>query len=179
VSEQETVAVLPAAARDDFREPLGPVHGDVASLLAGVSGPVVAIGDVVTYHLARAGRTPDLAVVDRRTEREAVDPEVAAVLDDFDPDAVVPNEAGTLSAELVAALVAGLEAADSRVVLVEGEEDLAALPAVLAAPDGAAVVYGQPGEGMVRVDVTPERRERVRSLVEKLDTEARFWDLLG
>lgn len=179
MSEQETVAVLPAAARDAFKDPLGPVYGDVESLLAGVSGPVVAIGDVVTYHLVRAGRSPDVAVVDRRTEREAVDPEVAAVLDGFDPDAVVPNEPGTLSAELLAALVEGVAAAEPTVVLVEGEEDLAALPAVLAAPDGAAVVYGQPGEGMVRVDVTPERRERVRSLVEKLDTEERFWDLLA
>jgi uncharacterized protein (UPF0218 family) len=178
VSDQETVAVLPATAREAFREPLGPVYGDVEPVLEGATGPVVAIGDVVTYHLVEAGRIPDVAAVDRRTERAAVDPDVAAVLDGFDPDAVVPNEAGTLSAELVAALVEALAAPDPWLLLVEGEEDLAALPAVLAAPDGAVVVYGQPGEGMVRVDVTPERRERVRSLVGKLDTEERFWKLL-
>jgi len=37
------------------------------------------------------------------------------------------------------------------------------------APDGASVVYGQPGEGMVRVAVTPESRTEARELFEALD----------
>ncbi|OYR53195.1 hypothetical protein DJ71_27805, partial [Halorubrum sp. E3] len=46
---------------------------------------------------------------------------------------------------------------------------LATLPSIRAAPDGASVVYGQPGEGMVRVAVTPETRENARELFEALD----------
>jgi hypothetical protein len=65
-------------------------------------------------------------------------------------------------------------------VEVTGEEDLAALPAMLAAPLGSTVVYGQPGEGMVRVAVTPEARRRARELFEGLtgDTAAAY-DALG
>ena len=38
-------------------------------------------------------------------------------------------------------------------IVVEGEEDLATLPAILYAPPGSVVVYGQPDEGSVLVKV--------------------------
>ena len=175
--DQQTVAILPPSARDAFKEPLGPVFEDVAPLLADHDGPVIAVGDMVTYHLLCADHQPTVAVLDGRSEREAVSPDVSAALDGLVPDSVVPNAPGTLSAELVAALV-GAARGDGGVIVVEGEEDLAVLPAVLAAPEGSLVVYGQPGEGMVRVEVTPAARERARTLFEKLDTEARLWSLL-
>ncbi len=178
---QETVATLPPSARDAFKEPMGPVFTEVSELLDGADGPVIAVGDVVTFHLLRADRAPDVALVDGRTEREAVDPDVAAALDEFPPDSVVPNDPGTLSAELVGALVSAVRAAaggERTVISVEGEEDLATLPAVLAAPEGALVVYGQPGEGMVRVAVDAHARDRVRGLLAKLDTEERLDALL-
>jgi uncharacterized protein (UPF0218 family) len=45
------------------------------------------------------------------------------------------------------------------VIFVDGEEDLAVIPLVLAAPSGAAVLYGQPGEGVVLriVDASAKR----------------------
>jgi uncharacterized protein (UPF0218 family) len=52
---------------------------------------------------------------------------------------------------------------------VDGEEDLATLPAVVAAPDGASVVYGQPDEGMVLVEVTPETRAEMRELLGRFE----------
>ena len=33
--------------------------------------------------------------------------------------------------------------------MVDGEEDLAVIPLVIAAPDGAIVLYGQPHQGVV------------------------------
>jgi len=55
------------------------------------------------------------------------------------------------------------------VLVVDGEEDLAVLPAIVAAPAGASVVYGQPDEGMVHVVVTDETRAHVRELLERMD----------
>jgi uncharacterized protein (UPF0218 family) len=54
------------------------------------------------------------------------------------------------------------------VLHVEGEEDLAAVPAVIVAPAGASVVYGQPGEGMVLVDAD-EVRDEARDLLRRMD----------
>jgi uncharacterized protein (UPF0218 family) len=141
----------------------------------------VAVGDVVTYHLLGAGVTPDVAVVDGRTERESVGDAVARRLADLRVTHRVENEAGTLSAPLVEALVEGLadDGAPQTTIEVAGEEDLATLPAVVAAPEGATVVYGQPGEGMVAVRVDAASRERARSLLDRFDTDPHLYSLLG
>ncbi len=63
-------------------------------------------------------------------------------------------------------------------MLVDGEEDLA-LPAIVAAPEGASVVYGQPDEGMVHVRVTAEAKAEMRTLLDRFDGDTeRFWRLL-
>jgi len=173
-----TVARLPDDLRSELREPLGPVFTDADDLLADAGSPLIAVGDVVTYHLAQAGRPPDVAVVDGRTEREAVDEEIREGLPDLDQRVEVANEPATLSADLVGALVDAVRSGDRTLVEVDGEEDLAALPAIVAAPDGATVVYGQPGEGMVRAAVTPEVRAEVRALLERMETTDRLWRLL-
>ncbi|GGM57757.1 uncharacterized protein (UPF0218 family) [Halarchaeum rubridurum] len=173
-----TVASLPKSARASFKEPLGPVFTDAHELLADAGDPIIAVGDVVNSHLGRAGVTPHVAVVDGKTERERV---ADAVLDDIPetPRSVaVASEPGTLSAELIEALRDAIAAAEPTRIDVTGEEDLATVPAVLLAPADASIVYGQPGEGMVRANVTTGLRERVRELAEELETEAAFWDLV-
>jgi uncharacterized protein (UPF0218 family) len=158
--------VLPESARAELKEPMGTVYTDAEALLADAGDPVFAVGDVVTAHLVRAGRRPDLAVVDERTERAAVADDVAADLPAA--DVTVANPAATLTGDLLSALADAAAAEEPRTVMVDGEEDLAALPAILLAPDGAAVVYGQPGEGMVLVTVDDAARERTRDLFDLL-----------
>ena len=146
---------------------MGAVYTDVDELLADAGSPLIAVGDVVTAHLERAGRQPDVAVVDERTEREAVSEEVAAAL--REPDVVVANPAAALSRELLDALGDAIRSETPTTILVDGEEDLATVPVLLAAPEGASVVYGQPGEGMVLVTVDDAVRERTRDLWFVLD----------
>ena len=164
------VARLPEGLRDDLKRPMGPVFTDAERLLAAAGEPLVAVGDVVTAHLVGAGRPPDLAVVDERTEREPVDAEVAAASPD--PDGTVENPAATLTSALVEAMAAGLASGAPYTLLVDGEEDLAALPAVLLVPEGGAVVYGQPGAGMVLVGVDAEAKAGVRGLLERFEGES-------
>ena len=166
-----TLLRLPDDLRSAFKEPLGPVYVDAEPLLADAGDPLVAVGDVVTYHLRVAGRDPDVAVIDGKTERKAVTDEIAAVLDG-DDGIEVANEPATLSADLLDALRAALDAARPAVIHVTGEEDLATLPAIVAAPEGASVVYGQPGEGMVLVAVTSEAKAEARRLLERMDGDS-------
>jgi uncharacterized protein (UPF0218 family) len=70
---------------------------------------------------------------------------------------------------LLDALVAGLDESGTTLIVVNGEEDLATLPAVLAVPDGASVVYGQPDEGMVLVTADNAAKARARQLIEGMD----------
>ena len=50
-------------------------------------------------------------------------------------------------------------------VVVDGEEDLLTLVAVLYAPEGSFVVYGQPYQGIIVVKVTPEKKAEAKALL--------------
>ena len=53
-------------------------------------------------------------------------------------------------------------------IVVDGEEDLLALVALLHAPLNALVVYGQPYEGIVAVKVTKRKRQEARRIMEAM-----------
>jgi uncharacterized protein (UPF0218 family) len=53
-------------------------------------------------------------------------------------------------------------------IVVEGEEDLMGFPAVLLAPDDAAVLYGQPDVGIVWIPVNDENKKIARDLLNQM-----------
>lgn len=178
--EADVVVRLQPSLRDAFKTPLGPIYTDTESLVADAGRPLVAVGDVVTAHLLRAGHRPAVAVVDGRTERGETDEWVTETLPPAAERTHVVNPPGALAAETLTALREAIDRADGTTIGVEGEEDLVALPAILAAPAGATVVYGQPGEGMVAVAVTPDATSEARRLLERMDGDsARALSLLG
>jgi len=176
----EILLELQPALRPELKAPMGALYTEPAALLADAGDPLVAVGDVVTYHLLEAGRVPDLALIDERTQRSAVDEAVADAITGFDRTVAVENPAGTLTRGLLDALCDGLDSDATTLVDVTGEEDLAALPAVLAVPETASVVYGQPDEGMVLVTPDGEIRTRVRDLLDRMDGDtATVFDVIG
>jgi len=173
----EVLVELPTDLRHELKDPFGPIYVDPGTLLAAVDGPLVAVGDIVTYHLLKANRTPDVAIVDGKTKREAVEDRIREGIEGFDIRVTVVNPAATLTAELLCELRVALESEGTTVIVVEeGEEDLAAVPAIVAAPEGSAVVYGQPDEGMVLATVDGDLSARMRDLLEGMDgdTNAAF-----
>ncbi|RQG96681.1 DUF359 domain-containing protein [Natrarchaeobius chitinivorans] len=149
---------------------MGPVETAADVLLESVDGPLIAVGDVVTDHLLRAGRKPDVALVDERTKRREVDEEIKARVA-AEPDLEAVNPPAEISADAVRTLLEALALEEPTTVLVDGEEDLLALPAIVAAPTGASVVYGQPDEGMVHVRATEATKAEMRALLERFDGE--------
>jgi uncharacterized protein (UPF0218 family) len=200
----EAVLTLPDELREAFKEPFGPVFTDAGALLEAIEkpGPIVAVGDVVTYHLVEAGRRPDVAVLDGYTERTPVAEGIEAGTDTdaYDTHIRVENPAAVLTAGILDVLAAALanaraegvdradegvepegggQGGETTVIDVNGEEDLVTVPAIVAAPESASVVYGQPGEGMVRVPVEEDIRRRARELLERMDGDhERAWELL-
>ena len=180
-THEEPLLSLPPSLRDALKDPFGPIETDADNLLERSSPPIITVGDVVTYHVTRAGRPPDVAVVDGYTERQEVAAEIRETVTEpaHGRTLEVTNPPAVLTEALVRALCEALECEDPTTILVDGEEDLATLPAIVAAPTGASVVYGQPGEGMVLVTVTDELRAEVRGLLERFDGESEWlWELL-
>ena len=83
----------------------------------------------------------------------------------------VQNPAGYVTKPLVQAIDKAikqiLKKPKTRIVQVDGEEDLAGLPAILLAPLGARVYYGQPGEGVVEVVVSEKKKRELVEMIEK------------
>ncbi len=175
------IVSLPDSLRGELKAPAGPVYTEAKALLADAGSPLIAVGDVVTYHLLGAGVTPDVALVDEQTERATVDPEISARIGNasFDHETSVTNPAAVVTEELLVAFREAIESEGTTLLSVDGEEDLAALPAVVFAPDGASVVYGQPGEGMVLVTVTDESRAKMRDIISRMDGDPERLFALG
>jgi len=53
-------------------------------------------------------------------------------------------------------------------IVIEGEEDIVALPFLIFAPVGWVVCYGQPNEGLVIVKITEESKKRAESIFNKV-----------
>ncbi len=83
--------------------------------------------------------------------------------------ATVPNPAGHITPDFVQVFIQELQlyaaGQSSRIIKVEGEEDLAAVVAVLLLPLGSTIYYGQPHQGMVEVLVTEAIKERFYSIL--------------
>jgi uncharacterized protein (UPF0218 family) len=149
---------LPEEHRKLFQEPFGELHRDIDEVIPKIADSIVyAVGDVVTHNLQKRGITPAIAVVDGYTMRLP-----CRRVPVFRGECIrVKNPAGTLTDELIRALDHAIRYPPVTVI-VDGEEDLAVIPLVIAAPDGAVVLYGQPHKGVVLRIVNHQARETAR-----------------
>ncbi len=155
---------LPEHLRERLKKPLGrvfPSMGEAVGYLRTLRPKrIVTVGDRVTLTLLEEGIRPDVCVVDLKTLRSPLAGEERKRLEGLDlPERRVVNPPATLSDELWEAF----DLPPPLKIVVEGEEDLATLVAVMKSPPGTVVLYGQPKEGVVVVEV-----ERVRREVEEL-----------
>lgn len=151
---------LPDQHRGQFKDPFGSLHRTMDEVIPLLKGRLVcSVGDVVTTSLLNRGITPDIAIIDGQTMRSPCPktPLLPA------PRYRVPNPPGTITGDLLDAISKAVGSPPA-LIFVDGEEDLAVIPLVIELPDGAAVLYGQPDEGVVLRIVDDEARTKARRL---------------
>jgi len=171
--------LLPDELRSSLKEPLGRLYkGNGLECITAMekellfAKKVVAIGDMTAFYLLKASIVPDLLVVDNKTKRMPVSDHIIKMLDHESYKTVrVKNPAATVSKDLIDLIQDSLNSDEHVKIVVEGEEDLATLPAILCAPMGSVVVYGQPNEGSVLVNVTPERKLYIEEFMKRMIVE--------
>ena len=127
---------------------------------------LTTVGDVVSRETLAEGIQVGLRIVDQMTLRKAISPvEIKA-----ERTYRVKNPAGVVTKEAWDAIREAMKDREA-LILVDGEEDLLAIPAVLESPDNALVVYGQPSEGLVIVTASPEKKSEVRKIVNRMTEE--------
>ncbi|WP_226039207.1 GTP-dependent dephospho-CoA kinase family protein [Natrinema sp. DC36] len=140
--------------------------------------PLIAVGDVVSYRLLEAGHRPDIALVDGRIKRSAADEGIREAVTEGS-SIEVRNPPAELAAPAVRTLRRAFTVNEPTTILVDGEGDLVALPAIVAASSGESVVYGRSDEGMIHVKVTDDHRTEMRDLLERFEGNTeRFWEIL-
>jgi GTP-dependent dephospho-CoA kinase len=155
---------LPEQLRPVLGKPLGALF--TASELKGErfgdlirdSRFVISVGDRVTETLGSLGRTPDVQVVDGKENRKGREPPDVP----FARLIKVSNPPGTLTDEAIEGVRRAFEGMKPVRILVDGEEDLMAIPVIALAPVSAVVFYGQPGEGIVAVRSDAKSKSRNR-----------------
>ncbi|AIY89960.1 GTP-dependent dephospho-CoA kinase family protein [Geoglobus acetivorans] len=132
-----------------------------------------AIGDLVTLFSFQAGFLPDLAVVDFKTERKELEDVVTAEIMGFMQKEgyevlEVTNPQGHISEELVEALKHGIEKGRT-CIIVDGEEDMAALPLSVLLPENSVIIYGVPSRGIAAYVVSGEDKILISKMVEEME----------
>lgn len=125
---------------------------------------VLSVGDYVTSNILKIGICVDVCIIDGRVMRKAVDSlnlKTNKVIN-------VRNPPGTITNKAWEAVCQASKADETIAILVDGEEDLLALPAIICAPLGSLVVYGQPHKGIVLVRVNERKKLCAKTILREM-----------
>ncbi len=125
---------------------------------------IISVGDTVSENMTKHGISLQVSIVDNKVMRDPIQP----IAVNADQTLHLENPPGTLTEEAWTVTKKALNGKARTKVLVDGEEDLLTLVAVLSAPENSLVVYGQPHEGVVVVKVKDETRKKIRRIVDAM-----------
>lgn len=166
--DREGKLILPDILRKTLTKPIGTLIPDQAPVP--VSSAVrysISVGDTTTAALLSKGIIPTLAVIDFQARRQEFDWE-RGQWDALTLHRHIMNFTsgpGFINKQVMMAMERWAEQPEPTLFVINGEEDLLVLPAILYAPIGSMVYYGQPEKGIVQVPVTSDMKKHVQTLL--------------
>ena len=170
---------LPHHLRDFLRKPLGQIiegEDQFASFTAQKTSQIIkhqkpfmiiSVGDIVSNSLQKAKVKLDIIIIDYRSRRKDLSYKPKTNIN------YILNPPGTIQKEAVnnikTALDCMLKNKTSQKIVIKGEEDLLALPAIMFAPLESIVVYGQKDFGIVIVKVTEHMKLKVAGIIQQFE----------
>ncbi len=167
---------LPFAVRRDFSKPRGIVKsGDFTGLLRRNAPSIVCVGDVVSTYCTNLNINNKLIIIiDSKTKRkysikkENIIKNNYKIYKTFNP----PGFINSCSYNLLCKIIK-YEKHTRIAIIVDGEEDLLALPSIACSPPGGIVVYGVPNVGAAIINVSrftlADAQTRLLSLIPTLE----------
>jgi pantetheine-phosphate adenylyltransferase len=185
--------IFSESLREELRKPLGRVFKTTQQIIAGVihKSPkptmIIAVGDIIVNSLLEKGIDPDVKIIDFRTRRQPI--KTTGPVSSFLPPVLaskntprlhaagipplstpVVNRQGTINlktAEIIRKKIkSALYKKTKSLIVINGEEDLLVLPAILFAPLNSVVIYGHWQYGIISVDVTEKMKEKVKTILD-------------
>lgn len=167
--------ILTDAQRANFKRPLGELvtgtpeecNGALKDTIAREKPKlVVLVGDTVSRNSVQFGIMPDVIVIDNKEKRREAVQFTYSGRHSFK----ATNPAGTIDTNAWKIVDEAVRKGNS-LVLVEGEEDLLALAAIMFSPTGSLIVYGQPDQGIVLVRVSEEKKREIEQVMAEMERE--------
>ena len=166
----KVVYTLTSELRESFKKPFGIlIRGPPKETMAKIwdtleklkPAKLIAVGDVVSANLHEYGMNPQLSIIDFKSLRTQLTLKEEAI----EKTVHVANPQAVITEEAIHAVKAALKQNEHTHIVVDGEEDLLVLIVILYAPIKSLVVYGQPHEGVVALEVTSEKKAKVKQLL--------------
>lgn len=148
--------VLTDELSQELKKPFGKLYSNFNDAISSIKKAkfLISVGDQTTKNLIDNDIIPDLGIIDGRIQRQDHNHNIINSENILNAD----NPAGTITDDLWEtiefAIKSTLRDFENRFIVVKGEEDLAVLPCLLIAPVDAVILYGQPNEGLVLVNVS-------------------------
>ena len=162
---------LPNSLRDQFKTPLGvllPIGEDNKENIQkhlSKNSYVITVGDQTTEKMINFGLTPSLQIIDGFEKRQKRDlPKLGNAT-----ELKIDNPAAEITLESIGLIKKAFTMTSPVRITVFGEEDLLVLPVCIHAPDNSVVLYGQPNEGLVLVEITTEIRNKAQTLLDLMN----------
>jgi len=126
---------------------------------------IISVGDTVSKNLTENHIFSQLSIVDNRVMRRNIQPIPLTA----EKTIHIRNPPGTITEEAIRAIQEALESNCRVKIVVDGEEDLLTLIAVLYSPENSFIIYGQPHEGVVVVKATNEKKAEVALILKAME----------
>lgn len=160
--------VLTPFLREQLKKPLGKLIENDSEIPEFIGSNFITVGDITTKKFIDLQLRPTVSVVDFMVERKHRFTKINELgFSGKERVYCVDNPASKITNEVFMILshVLRWSGEKTSVIKIVGEEDLAVLPAILTAPLGYSVFYGQPKEGLVCVPVNDDTKRIAKSIL--------------
>ena len=163
---------LPDSLREQLKIPLGDLllekdatKQNIIKYLSNNSF-VITVGDRTTEKMINFGLTPSVQIIDSQEKRIKRDPPKD---ENISTELRCDNPAAEITEQSIDTIKKAFSLKPPVRIVVNGEEDLLVIPVCIHAPKDSVVMYGQPNEGLVIVQITPEIRNKTQRLLDSME----------
>jgi len=165
--------ILPEKLREELKKPFGFLFNE-KELLEFLKNEkyIVSIGDQVTYTILKNNIMPVFCIVDYKTKRKSCNNEIIKLIKSYgQKKIIVKNPSGCISDDLWNSIRDSYRNIGEKTIRieVEGEEDLATLPAIILAPNrDVTIIYGLPDKGVVIVKAIEDNIIKAKKIIDEM-----------
>ncbi|NHJ47769.1 MAG: DUF359 domain-containing protein [Asgard group archaeon] len=171
---------LPESMRNELKKPLGqlitsqPTKTLIQLIEKDQPQLVIFVGDYCVQKALEHNLVPHLSIIDGKNLREPFEKITIGNAKEIkckNPAATITVESWKKIKEIIKELVT-IKEKQPIILYIDGEEDLLVLPVIIELPNNSFVVYGQPHEGIVVINVTPNVKFKCKKLIERMKVES-------